>query len=135
MLKSASIDLIVLFCISHKKYCKFYLCFVGSQVGKKGKECNLSDNCSVLCTCAETTLEKLCDKIKSGKITLDELRRVKNKRDCFYELCIANNSPDNMKLILQQKFDEYDEFYRQLDYIGQICDKVTINVKGRKVKP
>lgn len=52
--------------------------YVGSEV-MGGKESKLSEKCVILCGCAKSILDDICDRIMTGNITVKELSMMKKE--------------------------------------------------------
>ena len=98
----------------------------------------LSKRCELLCTCAESILEDICARTKSGKITLDELstmkKRTKHVELLFDESSSSMEEASSLKQSLRERYEEYEKLKDYLKLLGQLCQSVTVRVEGKKFK-
>ena len=93
----------------------------------------LSEKSEVLCTCAETVLTEICDKAESGKITLNEILKLKQRKN-HVELLINESydkdKAETLKHLFEKRYEEQATLIEQAHYMGQLCHGVTIPVQG-----
>ncbi len=61
------------------------------------KEYHLSEKCLLLCTCAESTLTDVCDRISDGSVTSSELSLIEKKKNHVLKLIGAVKDEDVAK--------------------------------------
>lgn len=100
----------------------------------------LPEWCTFLCTCADSTLIDVCDRLQNGAITFKELQKITEKRDQMEKLCSAHVPQDDprnteqivgLKKILQLRITEQKHFTRTCDLLGFLCRRVTVKVIGK----
>ena len=94
----------------------------------------LSEQCTFLCACAESTLDGVCTRIRTGEATLEEISLLKKKKThvevLFTENKVKKADREQLKQLLHQRFDELEEFWERVVLLGQVCQSVTVPVKG-----
>lgn len=68
--------------------------------------------CQVICSLALTKFTYICESLKSGEITLGELRNIAENTDQMNRLCeaVTIKGDTTMSTILKQRLAEYREF-------------------------
>ena len=94
----------------------------------------LSEHCAFLCVCAESTLNDICTRIRNGELTVEEISLLKKKKN-HVEVLLAENEAkkadgEQLKKLLHQRFDELEEFQERVVLLGQVCQSVTVTLKG-----
>ena len=99
-----------------------------------GSAYDLSEQCTFLCVCAESTLDGVCTRIKNGEVTLEEISLLKKKKTHDEVLLTENEAKkadgEQLKKLLHQRFDELEEYRERVVLLGQVCQSVTVHVKG-----
>ena len=99
-----------------------------------GSVYGLSEQCAFLCVCAENTLDCVCTRIRTGEVTLEEISLLKKKKNHVEVLCAENEAKkadgEQLKKLLHQRFDELEEFRKRVVLLGQVCQSITVPVKG-----
>ena len=94
----------------------------------------LSEQCALLCMCAESTLDGVCTRIRNGEVTLEEISLLKKKKNHVEVLLAENESKkadgEQLKQLLHQRFDELEEYRERVVLLGQVCQSLTEPVKG-----
>ena len=76
-------------------------------------------------------LDDISSAIKSGTITLKDLLVMKHKQENAHKLLAANTPEDKeLKMALDEKFEECTLFLKRKDYLGQLCTNVDIAIEG-----
>ena len=111
------------------------------EIGDRLQSC-LPEWCTVVCTCADSTLDDICDRLRTGIVTLEELKKITEKRDQLQALCSAHiNRKDKqytqktaaLKQILQQRIKEQQRFTRTRELLGFLCGRISVKVLGRLI--
>ncbi len=98
------------------------------------KECHLSEKCLVLCTCAESTLTDVCDRISDGSVTPSELSQIEKKKNHIVKLIgTAIQDKDVVEATLEIRLREHKNFREEKEHLVQLCHHVTIKIKGYRV--
>ncbi len=99
------------------------------------KEYHLSEKCLLLCTCAESTLSHVCDKISDGSVTPSELSLIEKKKNHVLKLIgAATKDKDEAKRLeeaLEIRLREYIRFCEEKEHLVLLCDHVTIKIQGK----
>lgn len=95
----------------------------------------LSQRCEDLCCTAKRILAEVIAKVESGVITLRELEQMKKRREhisklLFESVLRRDGGKGSFKLLLEQRFKEYDEFKNRVCLLRQLCQNVKVQVKG-----
>lgn len=104
----------------------------------RGQSC-LPDRSSILCGCAISTLDVVCESIDNGCITIKELGSISKKIDQMEKLCSAAKTGS-----LEKKGEEYNRFMITLDtrlreckafftrqeLLGNLCKGIPVDVAG-----
>lgn len=107
--------------------------------GKNHDQSCLPEKSTILCGCAISTLDAVCDSIVSGCITVNELENIAKKIDQMEKLCSAAKSAnldkkgeeyDKFMMALTSRLTEYRAFINRRNLLGNLCKGVTINVTG-----
>ena len=100
------------------------------------KEYFLSEKCIVLCTCAESTLTSVCDKIGDGSVTPSELFLMEKKKNHILKLISSmtkgKDIEKNLEKSLSIRFEEHKKFCEQKERLDLLCNRV-IKVKGMAI--
>ncbi len=108
------------------------------EVKGQARSC-LPDRSDVLCTCAVSTLEGICQSILNGDITVKELHKVTSRMDHMEKLCSATKSGnlekkgkeyDMIMAAIKARLMEYKAFTNRKNLLGSLCQGVIIEVKG-----
>lgn len=76
-------------------------------------------------------LDQVCDKVKSGNITLQELLIMKEEKDNVFKLLVANKEGVKcVKDALEEKFRECSAFLKRIEHLGQLCQNVNVPIAG-----
>ncbi len=94
------------------------------------KQYHLSDECSLLCTCAESTLTDVCDKISDGSVTPSELSQIVKRKNHVLKLIDAGIKNKDVVNQLEIRLREHKRFCEEKEHLVQLCDRVTIKIKG-----
>lgn len=98
---------------------------------KKGSEDPVIVNMQIICTCAVSKLDEVCQQIKSGKISVKELKKIKEQESQMEKLCDAraagNSSKEGKSLTLfeleklvAKRLKEYDYFKKYREQLNHI---------------
>ncbi len=98
------------------------------------KEYHLSDKCLLLCTCAESTLTDVCDRISDGSVTPRELSLIEKKKNHVLKLIDAaienKGAAKCLEEALEIRLREHKIFCEEKECLVLLCDHVTIKIKG-----
>ncbi len=94
------------------------------------KEYNLSEKCLLLCTCAESTLSDVCDRISDGSVTPSELSLIEKKKNHVLKLISAAIKNKDVTEALEMRLREHKRFRVEKEHLVLLCDHVTIKIKG-----
>ena len=100
-------------------------------VTKSGESC-LHEGTQLLCTIADSTIGNMCERIRSGDITMKELDGIADdvRRKRMKKLYLAVGEK-GVEEALQQRVDEGRAFNRHRETLGLICSSVTdVTVEG-----
>lgn len=109
------------------------------QRGKKYGQSCLPERSTILCGCAISTLDGVCESIVSGCIIVKELENISKKKDQMEKLCSAARSAnldkkgeeyDKFMMALESRLKEYRAFINRRNLLGNLCKGVTIDVTG-----
>lgn len=93
----------------------------------------LPEWCTFVCTCADSTLVDICDRLQNGTVTLKELEKISAKKNQMDKLCsshIPQKDPEYaakviaLKQILNQRIKERKHFTKTKDLLGFLCKRV-----------
>lgn len=102
----------------------------------------LPERSSVLCGCAISTLDAVCDSIEDGSIVLKDLQSISEKLDQMEKLCSAVMTGSlekkgekyvRFKDIVHIRLMEYKAFNLRRNLLGNLCEGVAahVTVTGR----
>ncbi len=99
------------------------------------EECHLFDECCLLlCTCAESTLTVVCDRIGDGNITPSELSLIEKEKNHVLKLIgAATENKDGAKHLeeaLEIRLREHKRFREEKEHLFQLCNRVPIKIQG-----
>ena len=99
------------------------------------KECHLSEKCLLLCTCAESTLTDVCDRISNGSVTPRELSLIDKKKNHVLKLIVAAASENKdvakrLEEALEIRLREYKRFCEEREHLVLLCDRIPIKIQG-----
>lgn len=105
-----------------------FIC-IASRAGVTKRESSLED-WQLICMCALSKLENVCMQIKTGDISVMELKEIREKQDQMRRLCDAaaagegesetSLSSSNLVVYVSQRLNEYNfflKYHRQLDQL------------------
>ena len=104
----------------------------------RGQSC-LPERSSILCGCAISTLDVVCENIDSGCITIEELQSISKKLDQMEKLCSAAKTGSlekkgeaykRFKSALDTRLREHKAFLTRKELLGNLCKGVTVDVAG-----
>lgn len=108
-----------------------------SLIAVDGAESCLPEECQILCTCARSKLDEVCDQITSGNITLKELHKISAKIEQMECLCMADTTNNggtsdfsSVKDALDKRMSEYKAFMNQREYLRFLCSHISSTVPG-----
>ena len=97
-------------------------------------ECHLSDKCSLLCTCAESTLADVCDRISDGSVTLTELSLIEKEKNHVLKLIGATIKDEDIAKHLEEalkiRLREHKRFCEEKERLFQLCNRVPPKIQG-----
>ena len=131
-------------CVYNHVYMYFYYAdseamITRGEVKGQTRSC-LPDRSDVLCTCAVSTLEGICQSILSGDITVKELHKITSRMDHMEKLCSAMKSGNLEKKgkeydvimdAIKARLREYKAFTNRKNLLGSLCQGIIVNVKGK----
>ncbi len=97
------------------------------------KECHLSEKCLLLCTCAESTLTDVCDRISDGSVKSSELSLIEKKKNHVLKLIGAVKDEDVAKHLeeaLEIRLREHKRFCEEKERLFQLCNCVPPKIQG-----
>ena len=108
--------------------------YIENESMLSGSAYGLSEQCTLLSACAESTIDGVCTRIRTGEMTLEEILLLK-KKESHVEVLLSENEAEKadgeqLKQLLHQRFDELEEFRERVVLLGQVCQSVTVPVKG-----
>ena len=115
--------------LHHNRYTIFL--FIDSEPEESQYVKFISSKCIELFIKAKTMLDSVCDSIKNGNITLQELLIMKDEKDNVYKLLVANKEEVKcVKDALEQRFRECSAFHKRIEHLGQLCQNVNVPITG-----
>ena len=117
---------------------RIHFCFTESKSQLKE---GLPPECHLACMCAVSKLQKVCDQIVSGNVTMKELENINKHPEQMKRLCdaAATESNQTQKQQLQYKtvsnavkerLEEYREFKGYQGRLSHLCTKIHFAVQG-----
>ena len=106
---------------------------------EKDRSC-LPEQSSILCGCAISTLDSVCNSILSGCLTVKDLQTIARKMDQMEKLCSAAKSSsldkkgkeyDRIKTALETRLTEYRAFSNRRELLGNLCNGIDVHVSGK----
>ena len=98
------------------------------------KEYHLSEKCLLLCTCAESTLSDVCDRISEGSVTSNELSLIEKKKNHVLKLIGAATKDKDVAKHLEEALEirlrEHKRFCEEKERLVLLCDRVPIKIQG-----
>ncbi len=98
------------------------------------KEYHLSEKCLLLCTCAESTLSDVCDRISDGSVTPRELSLIEEKKNHVLKLIVTiiknKDVAKHLEEALEIRLREHKRFCEEKEHLVQLCNRVPIKIQG-----
>ncbi len=98
------------------------------------KEYHILDECLLLCTCAESTLSDMCDRISEGSVTSNELSLIEKKKNHVLKLIGAATKDKDVAKHLEEALEirlrEHKRFCEEKERLVQLCNRVPIKIQG-----
>ncbi|XP_064403130.1 E3 ubiquitin-protein ligase RNF213-like isoform X2 [Halichondria panicea] len=88
----------------------------------------LPEECRVVCACASSKFEEICNRLEKANVSFKELRKMKDKEKQVQRLCEAVTESENSQLSyekvvcsLNQRLKEFSHFSRRRQAYLEIC--------------
>ncbi len=88
----------------------------------------LPEDCRVVCVCASSKFEEICNKLEKANVSLKELRKMKDKEKQVQLLCEAVTGSRKSQLSykrvscsLQQRLKEFNHFSSRRQAYLEVC--------------
>ncbi len=98
------------------------------------KEYHIFNEFLVLCTCAESTLTDVCDRISDGSVTPSELSLIEKKKNNVLKLIGAATKDKDVAKHLEEELEirlrEHKKFCEEKGRLVLLCNSVTIKIQG-----
>lgn len=111
----------------------FFL-FIGDKtIFDNVKAFNLTKKCTLLCNSANGHLEKICNEIHSGDITLawlSLLEKYRHQIEDLMKIGMPDSKYDQLQKKLEQRLDEQTHFDNRLNLLKQLCQNIDIEIEG-----
>ena len=99
----------------------------------------LSENCIRACLSAKKTISALCERARTGQVSINELKVIRTNLNQIVELFQASStSEEGKKLIavtalksaVKDRKEEYDAFLQYQSMLKHVCRHIALNISG-----
>ena len=113
----------------HTNYLPLYIFLKLSSIGSESLlKDGLPEECRVVCACASSKFEEICNRLEKANVSFKELRKMKDKEKQVQRLCEAVTESENSQLSyekvvcsLNQRLKEFSHFSRRRQAYLEIC--------------
>ena len=78
--------------------------------------------------CAQSRLETMCDKLQSGEVNIEDLKKLSNNQEQMQRLCVAVSSSKDgwysyksVETAIKKRLEEHRAVKRRKEVLSQLC--------------
>ncbi len=78
----------------------------------------LPEDCRVVCVCASSKFEEICNRLEKANVSLMELRKMKGREQQVKRLCEAVTGSENSQLSYERVFRTLNQRLREFNHFS-----------------